>query len=204
MLKPGIIVSIQQLSRNTIEELAREAISGGAVAIRTDKPINCKIPVIGLKKISVQNRSEDIYITPTLKDVRKVKDWAYLIAIDYRRINQDLKEISDFCRENNLCVVADIETVEDYENILENDYYYTFIATTFSIFHMNHTPDIELIRQLKQLDCKNIIAEGNYQTRKQVLEAYAAGANNVCIGSAISNVYKQTRKYTSVKRILNG
>ena len=179
--------------------MAREVSSGGAVAIRTDKPINCNIPIIGLSKISVQNRSEEVYITPDVKEVQKVSRWAYIIAIDYRRLNKNLSEISAYCKDHNLSVIADIECIEDYENILEKDYVHNFIATTFSIFHTHYEPDIELIRQLKELDCQNIIAEGNYQTRKQVAEAYHAGANNVCIGSAISNIYKLTKKYTSIK-----
>jgi len=201
MLKPGLIVSIQQLSKSTTEELTAEAASAGAVAVRTDKPINSRVPIIGLKKLSVENRSKEIYITPEIKYINSVKNWAYIVAIDYRRLNKNLSDISEFCKKNNLIVIADIETIEDYENIIENDFYHSFISTTFSVFHMNHFPDIELIKKLRELDCKNIIAEGNYQTRSQVQEAYNAGARNVCIGSAISNVYKLTRKFTTIKGV---
>lgn len=199
MLKSGIIVSIQQLSRLTTQELSKEAISAGAVAIRCDKSIDCRAPLIGLQKIKVNNRSEEVYITPDLKNIKNVKRWAYIISIDYRRINNNLSEISKYCKENDIKVIADIENIEDYENIIENDYYHNFIATTFSVFHMKGKPDIQLVNDLSGLDCKNIIAEGNYVSPWQVIEAYKAGAKWVCIGAAITNIYKLTKRYTNIR-----
>jgi putative N-acetylmannosamine-6-phosphate epimerase len=45
---------------------------------------------------------------------------------------------------------------------------------------------------------KHLIAEGNYSSREDVHIALESGAHAVCIGGAISNVYKLTKKYTSI------
>jgi len=56
-----------------------------------------------------------------------------------------------------------------------------------------------LIKELLKLGEKNIIAEGNFSARSDVAEIAASGVHNICVGGAISNVYKLTKKYTSVR-----
>jgi len=200
MIGKGIIISIQKYSTETIEELAANAANGGAVAIRTDKQILSRLPLIGLKKIKVAEPEKTPYITPTLEAVRLVENWTKIIAVDFRRINPNLKEISDYAREKQLTIVADIGEIEDYRNINENDYYHSFVASTFRVFHKAHYPDMEFLRQLvEDEECDNLIAEGNIQTRKQILDCYKMGIRRICIGSAVSCVYKLTKKYTSVR-----
>jgi len=202
MLERGIIVSIQGYHQKTIEELAKNAINAGAVAIRTDKPIHFspyekKVPLIGLNKSKVVNPEITPYITPDLESIISVSKWAEYIAIDYRQLNPNLKKISDYCKEQKLNIVADIGSWKDFNNIKENDYYYTYIATSFSVFDIMFFPDKELLSKVCKIE-KNVIAEGNYKTRKDVKEALEIGACNVCIGGAISDVYKLTRKFTTV------
>jgi putative N-acetylmannosamine-6-phosphate epimerase len=202
MIKKGLIVSVQCYSAATNQELAIQAVKAGAVAIRTDKSIVVTTPVIGLHKISVENPIKQAYITPTVEDIKKVQAWADYIAIDYRRLNPNLEEISEYAYENKLQVVADITNYDDYVNIRDKKLYYTYIATTFSAFEKNKivsryqfTPDIDLIKKLTFSGCRSIIGEGGFQKRHQVREAYAAGASNVCIGGAISDIYKLTKKF---------
>lgn len=203
MIPKGIIVSIQGYHQKTIEELAKNAVNAGCVGLRIDKPIHYrpydkKVPVIGLNKIKVINPEIEPYITPTLEEIKKVSEWADYVAIDYRLINNNLEIISNYCKEKNIKVIADIGCIEDYENIKKNNYYYTYVTTTFSVFKVLFKPDLKLLNKLIDSGENNIIAEGNYKTRKEVMEVYDIGVNNVCIGAAISNIYKLTRKFTTV------
>ena len=202
MIKRGIIVSIQGYHYKTITELAVEAVNGGCVGLRIDKHIDLpedkKVPIIGLKKIHVDDPKLEAYITPTVDDVETIKDWCNLVAIDYRRCNKHLNSVSKFCREHHLEVVADIETFEDYERIKECEYYYTYIATTFSVFTAQYRPNLGLVERLAKVE-KNLIAEGNFTSRTDVRQAFKHGVWAVCIGGAISNVYKLTQKFVSAQ-----
>jgi len=199
MLSKGLIVSVQGYSRKTTEELIIEIANAGAVAIRTDKKSNSRLPLIGLIKNKVRDRKECAYITNTLDTVKEVEKWTKYIAIDYRIINDELEEISNYCKEKRLIVIADISNIFDYMTIKENDYYYSYIATTLSVlFNEGYNPDFELIEKLNREGCKNIIAEGNFYQRNQLYTAYELGACNVCVGNAITNVFRLTRNFSSV------
>lgn len=202
----GIIVSIQGYSLNTTQELANNAINAGAVGIRTDKLLNIDIPYIVLKKTKVEKeeRIKIPFITPTIEDIQfyenKIdKDKVY-IAVDYRVINKNLKSVSDYCRQKKIKIVADIANIGDYKNILSNNYYHDYIATTLSVLYYDNKyfPDIWLAQELYNSGCKNIIAEGNFSKREDVRKVFYYGINNICIGSAISDIYKLTQKYTSI------
>lgn len=200
-LPRGIIVSIQGYHYKTMTELAFDAINGGCAAIRTDKrlimPDEKKVPIIGLRKIDVLDVHTAAYITPTLETVKEVEEWADFVAIDYRACNDHLPRVSRYCRENGLKVIADIETYEDFSNLRDRGYYYTFVATTLSVFRLLHRPNLRLIEKIAKEE-KKLIAEGNFSSRRDVQAAYEHGAHAVCIGAAISNVYKLTKKYTSI------
>lgn len=195
----GIIVSIQGWSQPVTEEMIIEAANAGAVAIRTDKKVKSRIPLIGLMKYKVPNRKDFAYITPSLEDVKEVEQWTKYIAVDYRRVNESLFEISDYAKDKELVIIADIGTIEDFENICENDLYYSYIATTLSVLYQKgYNPNFKLIEELQELECGNIIAEGNFCMRNHVKKAYLMGIKNICIGNAISNIYIQTKKFTSI------
>jgi len=199
MLKEGIIISIQGYRQSTIEELTSDIISAGAVAIRTDKNVNADIVKIGLNKIHVNNPESEVYITPTIDLINYVASWADYVAIDYRRINKDLEEISNYCKEHKIKVVADIGDYKDFDNIIKNNYHYNYIATTFSVFNPKKRfyPDIDLVKEIYNYD-KNVIAEGNIATREQVRKLLSYGIKHICIGSAISSIYKLARKFTTL------
>ncbi len=197
----GIIVSIQGYHYKTMTELAKDAINAGCVAIRTDKRLCLsdeeKVPIIGLKKLQVEDVKAAAYITPTPEEVQEIESWADLVAVDYRACNENLQRTSKYCRERALKVVADIETYDDFANIRDRGYYYTYVATTLSVFKLLFRPNLRLVEKIAQEE-KHVIAEGNFSSRKDVRAAFEYGAHAVCIGSAISNVYKLTKKYTSV------
>ncbi len=197
VLQKGIIVSIQGYSQRTTQELADNAVAAGAVAIRTDKPIRINVPIIGLNKVKVTDCSKYPYITPDVELIDQVATWANYVAIDYRLCNTNLQELAEHCQLRGIQVVADIGHMRDYRNIRDNGYYYTYIATTMSVYHKKMYPEKEIVRKIGK-HVKYLIAEGNYRSRRDVQEAFELGAHNVCIGGAISDVYKLTRKYVTL------
>lgn len=202
----GIIVSIQGYSSNTTQELANNAINAGAVGIRTDKLLNINIPYIVLKKTKIEKneRLTIPFITPTIEDIQfyenKIDKNRIYIAVDYRVINKNLKDISDYCRQKKIKIVADIANIGDYKNIITNNYYHDYIATTLSVLYYDNKyfPDVYFAQELYDLGCKKIIAEGNFSRREDVRKVFYYGINNICIGSAVSDIYKLTQKYVSI------
>lgn len=89
MIEQGIIVSVQGYSLSTAQELAEHAIAGGAVAVRTDVPLDIDADVIGLMKL----RKRRFYITTTVKSIRNVSLSADIVAIDSREGNENLEEL---------------------------------------------------------------------------------------------------------------
>ena len=205
MLKHGIIVSIQGYSLHTTEEMVAETINAGAIAIKTDKPLKKfnDIQIIGCEKMIVRNPETEPYLTSTIDLIDKVSQWSDYVSIDYRKLNNNLKNISDYCREKKIKVIADIGTIEDFENIKKKNYHYDYIATTFTIFNPKYRfyPDLDFAINLKKLE-KYVIAEGNIKERKHVRDMYRNGINHICIGGAITNIYKLTRKFTTVMRTI--
>jgi putative N-acetylmannosamine-6-phosphate epimerase len=197
-IENGIIVSVQGMGITTTNEIVGEAIKAGAVAIRTDKILDkINVPIIGLKKLKVKNLKEQAYITPDIDSIEQVKEWADYIAIDFRRCNYDLDRINKYCIKNNINIVADIGTIEDYQNIIAKKYKVNYITTALSVYyHKKYFPDLTILEKLNALDCKNIIAEGEYKTRADVVKAFEL-CNNVCIGNAICNIYRLTEKFVS-------
>jgi len=183
-------------------EAAEEISNGGAVAIRCDKDVYTDLPRIGLAKKKNINRQNTPFITCSTDDINSIAEWADYVAIDYRRINKGLSDISNYCRKNGIHVIADIGDIDDYKNIKELGLKYDYIATTLSVLRLQsaHLPDIVLVEQIAKTGEKMLIAEGNYTTRAHVKAAYDAGASNVCCGQAITNLYKLTRKYSTVTK----
>lgn len=193
MISKGIIVSIQGLGKGTTQEIADEVTNAGAVALRLDKKVNTTIPKIGLLKAKNKKHECEAYITYTIEDVKTVAEWAEYVAIDYRRISPNLQEISDYCRNNKIKVVADISDIYDMYNIIEKNIYYTYIATTLSVFGYR-SPNFHFLKEVLKNE-SNVIAEGNFKTLDHVKRASKAGAPNICIGHAITGFFKKTQEF---------
>jgi putative N-acetylmannosamine-6-phosphate epimerase len=190
MFEKGLIISIQGYSLNTTQELVDLVIKEGAVGIRTDQPIKCNIPIIGLKKL----KELKYYITTTREAINEVSAWTRIIAIDSRKGNANIDLLYAHCHLNEINVIADIENHEDVINILticEEQRIKTpiYFATTFS------DCNIDLIKQIKSITNISIIAEGGFNTEEKIIKAKNAGVNNICIGTAISDIKKLTEKF---------
>lgn len=189
-----LIVSIQGYTMHTTQELSNKVIEAGAHGIRTDKPIVADF-IIGLKK----DLDKKYYITTSKKDILAVSKWTNNIAIDSRKGNQEIEYLYSLCHVNEIDIVADIETIKDFINILKlcNQHKFNkpkYIATTFSKCNR------KLIHQIKTIDnSAQIIAEGGYNSIDKIKEAYDNGASYICIGAAISDIGALTRKFLTVK-----
>lgn len=193
MIEKGLIVSIQKYSHFVTQELALIAELAGAVAIRTDQPINLYSQKIGLIKLP----DKKYYITTTKEAINEVNKWANFVAIDSRKGNRELHYLYGYCHQNAIKIVADIEKIQDFENILDicekgKIEKPKYIATTFS------NSSNELIKQIKELRDIPVIAEGGYTNEKQIKEALENGADNICIGSAISDIKFLTKYFLEI------
>ena len=99
-----------------------------------------------------------------------------------------------FCHQNGINIVADIEKLEDFENILNicdkgKIVMPKYIATTFS------NTNNELIKTIKELRDIPVIAEGGYKAESDIMQAIEYGADNICIGHAISDIGGLTKDY---------
>jgi N-acylglucosamine-6-phosphate 2-epimerase len=193
MIPKGIIVSVQNFSQSTTQELANICVENGAVAIRTDKPIECEVDLIGLMKL----KNKKYYITTSIKSIDAVSLISDYVAIDSRKGNKEIPALYDYCLMRNINVVADIETIDDVKNILNKGLKPCYIATTFS-FLENEQPNIELIKEIRNITNIPIIAEGGYYLERQIIKAIEYGANNVCIGRAVSKVNELTKDYVQM------
>ena len=188
----GIIASIQGYSLATTQELAEKSIENGVVGIRTEQPISCRVPVIGLHKIA----GKEYYITTDKDSVYKVAKWANMVAIDSRRGNREIDWLYAHCHTANIKIIADIEKIEDVVNILRTCDKLkivkpAYFATTFS------KCDIGLIKDIKNISDVPVIAEGGYHDKLQIEKAVQNGADAVCIGAAM-DIRHISKKYSTI------
>lgn len=187
MIEKGVIVSVQNYTQKTTQELAKRAIDSGAIGIRTDRNIKAK-NVIGLEK-----NDREFYITTTKDSLLRVSKWADYIAIDSRKGNYELDYLYAICHVNEIRIVADIEDIEDVKNILyicnrDKIKLPVYFATTFS------NKNIELIQEISMITDIPIIAEGGYTDKEDIQQAKRNGVNNICIGAGL-DIGKLTEKF---------
>ena len=144
-MQKGIIISVQGYRQGTTQEIVENVVNAGACAVRIDKPVKTDVPIIGLNKSNVINKEKEAYITNTIEQIQHVSEWANYVAIDYRILNKNLKNINEYCRLHKIKVIADIGHINDFNNIVDNDYYFDFVTTALSIFRRRHYPDLKLL-----------------------------------------------------------
>ena len=189
-------------------KMANAAKIGGAVAIRAqgvEDIIEIKkvtnLPVIGIIKRNYED--SPIYITPTKKEIDELLNTnCEMIAIDAtnrnRPNNENLKELINYIKSNNVLVMADISNYE--EAIKAYEYGVDCISTTLSGYtpytKKLEGPDFDLIEKLvKELDIP-IIAEGRINTPEELAKAFSIGAYSAVVGSAITRPQLITEKFT--------
>lgn len=212
-LKNGLIVSCQALEDEPLHSsmiMARMALAahmGGAVGIRANsiEDINeirktVELPIIGI--IKQDYRDSDIYITPTLKEVKKlVESAADIIAFDatFRKRPGGVcaEELIEEIKASGKIAMADISTYE--EGVAAEEKGVDMVSTTMSGYTpysaQTAEPDYELIRGLSSKLSVPIIAEGRIFTSEQLVTCFKNGAYSVVVGAAITRPQVITRTF---------
>ncbi|MCC0648571.1 N-acetylmannosamine-6-phosphate 2-epimerase [Clostridioides sp. ZZV15-6598] len=218
-VKGRLIVSCQALENEPLHSsfimgrMARAAQEGGAVGIRAqgvDDIIEIKkvtgLPVIGIIKRNYED--SDIYITPTKKEVDELLTTeCEMIALDatnrVRPNNEDLKEIINYIKENNVLVMADISNYD--EAVKAQEYGVDCVSTTLSGYtpytETLDGPDFVLMERLVK-DLKiPVIAEGKVNTPQDLKKVFELGVHSSVVGSAITRPQLITEKFVKAIEI---
>lgn len=218
-VKGRLIVSCQALENEPLHSsfimgrMAKAAQEGGAVGIRAqgvDDIIEIKkvteLPVIGIIKRNYED--SDIYITPTKKEVDELlTTGCEMIALDatnrVRPNNEDLKEIINYIKENNVLVMADISNYD--EAVKAQEYGVDCVSTTLSGYtpytETLDGPDFVLMERLVK-DLKiPIIAEGKVNTPQDLKKVFELGVHSSVVGSAITRPQLITEKFVKAIEI---
>ena len=217
----GIIVSCQALpgeplyGMNAMVGMAKAALEGGAVGIRTNGIDDIRaikrevpIPVIGLIKRVI--RGSDIYITPTKREVSSIIEaGADIVALDATDREDRMVRfgvlVEEIHRAGKLAM-ADVSTLQ--EGIMAERLGADLISTTLSGYtpysRKLKGPDLQLVAELRAQVKKPVVAEGRIWSPEEAIAAFAAGAEWVVIGSAITRPQLITARYADRAREWSG
>ncbi len=214
-LERGLIVSCQAVKGEPLYGLdimhhfARAAVLGGAKGIRANyvSDINAikkevDVPVIGIIKAVYEG--SDVYITPTLKEVKALlTTGCEVIALDatnrFRPNGEKLEDLVEYIRDHapNVEIMADCSTFEEAEaaDAMGFDYVgstlrgYTEYTKGISI------PDYDMLsRMRKELNAK-VIAEGGIWEISQLDKVLECDPYAVVIGSAVTIPMDITKRF---------
>lgn len=217
-LNRGLIVSCQAVKGEPLYGLgimrhfARCAVLGGAVGIRTgyvneieEIKQEVSVPVIGI--IKQEYEGSDVYITPTLKEVKElIASSCDVIALDCTRRSrpkETLDELVAYIRKNapEKEIMADCDCMESAEEAarLGFDYIGTTMRGYTAATKGMTIPDYDFIAALvKKFPGVNIIAEGGIWEAGQLEKVWSLGVYAVVIGSAITRPMDITRHFAKV------
>jgi N-acylglucosamine-6-phosphate 2-epimerase len=220
-LKGGLIVSCQVQKDDPIYTddivaiMAKAAKWGGAVGLRANSPEQIRLiretvpdlPVIGLYK--VWHDDTDVFITPTMKEVREVwQAGAQIIALDctsqithektvaWDLLPQVKKEIPE------AIIFADVSNYEEAKHAVENGA--DIIGPTL-YGYTAQTKDIELpdLREFARM-CRDfgdkafMVMEGHIYSPEDAVKCLYLGADAVVVGSAITRPHLTTKRFVDL------
>ncbi|MDQ0320272.1 N-acylglucosamine-6-phosphate 2-epimerase [Pararhizobium capsulatum DSM 1112] len=188
-----------------IVALARAAVLGGAQGVRIEGVRNVQAvrsaisePIIGITKIN--QAGSDVYITPTLEDVRSLAEaGADVIAFDAtdRSRPVSVEEMLSEIRRLGKSSMADISTLEEAQHAVASGA--DFVGTTLSGYtayttSITDAPDFTLMADLAKANIP-FVAEGRIWEPAQAQRAMALGAIFVVVGSAITRPDEITKRF---------
>lgn len=192
-----------------MSKMALAAKMGGAIAVRANGVADIRqikeevdVFIVGIEK--TDEKKCEVFITPTLENCLHVAQaGADIIAIDAtQRLNINKEYLSEKIKEikkvTGKIIMADISTLEEAKSAYINGA--DIISTTLAGYTKNsmdelELPNISLIKYIREaLPTAFINAEGRFETREQVAQAFQAGANTVTVGGAITRPQAITKK----------
>lgn len=214
-IRGKLIVSCQALSDEPLHSskiMGRMAIAakqGGACGIRANSVEdieeirrNVDLPIIGI--IKKEYADSEIYITPTLSEVEAlVNSPADIIAMDAtlrrRPGGERLNDMMELVLKSGKLAMADISTFEEGVNAEKMGF--DIVSTTLSGYTpqsgKRRTPDLELIKRLKNEIKIPIVAEGHIKTPGELVGAIRCGAYSAVVGSIITRPQVITKYFVS-------
>lgn len=221
-LKRGLIVSCQAVKGEPLyglgimKYMARAAVKGGAVGIRAnyvsdinDIKSEVDVPVIGI--IKAEYEGSDVYITPTLKEVKELlTTGCEVIALDCtkreRPNGEKLADLVKYIRENakNVEIMADCSDFEEAQTA--HDLGFDYIGSTMRGYTPYtkgiSLPDTEFLTKLvKSFPDTKIIAEGGIWERGQLEKVCECGVYAVVIGSSITRPMDITKRFVGALKL---
>ncbi|MBC1442554.1 N-acetylmannosamine-6-phosphate 2-epimerase [Listeria seeligeri] len=224
-IKGELIVSCQALpdeplhSSFIMSKMALAAVQGGAIGIRanTAEDISAiqnevNVPIIGILKQVYDDC--DVFITPTLKEVREIcETGAEIVAMDAttrpRPNNENLEEILQIIRKEfpHTLLMADTGSMEDvhYADSLGFDLIgttlYGYTDETANQDISNH--DFYHLKEVLKSTKRPVIAEGKIDSPEKASEVLKLGCHAVVVGGAITRPQEITTRFTKkIKGIL--
>ncbi len=217
-LNRGLIVSCQAVKGEPLYGLdimhhfARAAVLGGAKGIRANyvSDINSikkevDVPVIGIIKAVYDD--SDVYITPTLKEVKELLTTSCeVIALDAtsrkRPRGEKLEDLVEYIRKNSpeTEIMADCSTFEEAKAADEMGFDY--VGSTMRGY-TEYTkgiaiPDYEFLKKMKKELKAKVIAEGGIWEASQLERVLECEPYAVVIGSAITRPMDITKHFSKV------
>ena len=221
-LKRGLIVSCQAVKGEPLyglgimKYMARAAVQGGAAGIRANYVSDIKdiksevdVPVIGI--IKAEYEGSDVYITPTLKEVKELlTTGCEVIALDAttrpRPNGEKLEDLVKYIRENapQVEIMADCSDFEEAK--VAHDLGFEYIGSTlrgYTPYTKGTTlPDYEFLTKLvKSFPDTKIIAEGGIWERDQLAKVCECGVYAVVIGSSITRPMDITKRFVGALKL---
>jgi putative N-acetylmannosamine-6-phosphate epimerase len=214
-LRGGVIVSVQPVRGGPLDRpdivraMALAALAGGAAGLRieglrdlaavravTDRPI------IGLIKRDLPGLG--VRITPLADDVRALAyGGADIVAVDAtaRPRPAPLGDLLLAIRDAGRLAMADLADAVEAQAAVALGF--PILGTTLAGYTGGgpepEAPDLALVRELAKLG-RFTIAEGNVRTPELAAAARAAGADAVCVGSAITRPEHATAWFVGAVR----
>lgn len=213
-LRGGLIVSCQAYPGEpmrhpeTMAQVAEAVVAGGAAAVRVQGLADIafvkgrvEVPVIGLWK----DGSHGVYITPTLRHARAVRDaGAEIIALDgTRRPRPDgltlAETVAVLRAEGSTPIMADCADLADA--VAAEQAGVDVVGTTLAGYAGDRPatdgPDLALVAQMADRIGLPVIAEGRVHSPAQARAALDAGAFAVVVGTAITHPTTLTRWFVA-------
>lgn len=216
VIKDNLVVSCQALedeplnSSFIMSRMALAAEQAGAKGIRANGVVDIQairdmvdLPVIGIIKAIYPN--SDVYITPTLKEARRVCETGVeIVAMDATlrtRPKESLEKIVEVIKDEypEVLLMADIATVE--EAVYAEKIGFHFVGTTLhgytkDTYGMDIAKDnFEFLRNVLERVSIPVIAEGKIDTPEKAKRVLELGAYSVVVGGAITRPQDIAKKF---------
>ena len=217
--KGSLIVSCQAVEGEVLfgydimDKMALSAVKAGSKAIRCNSVADINsikamvdVPTIGIIKAVYEG--SDVYITPTIKEVKLLLEntKTEVIALDAtvrtRPNNANLTELVSYIRENapNVEIMADVSNAE--EATMADELGFDYIGSTmrgYTSYTKGITlPDYDFLTWLVNNMNAKIIAEGGIWEVGELAQVNKCGVHAVVIGTAITRPYDITKRFLKV------